>query len=92
MYSLNYLEPDVYPMSSILLAVDNAIPAMELGRAYQLRELVEMGTPGLWNKFNLHQRKEIGYTFAGMVSNNKIPEIDYYDPTQRPIKYVAVIY
>lgn len=92
MFKLEYLDKEIAPMSRVLLAVHYAIPKMEFGKRYLLRELVEMGTPGLWNKFNSREKKNIGYTFAGMVSNNEIPEIDYYDPNQRPIKYVAVIY
>ena len=87
---LNYLPDDEYPMTSVLRAINNAIPYMVPGKRYELREIIELGAPGLWDRFKQLEKKCIGYTVAGLVSKGEITDIYYYDPNKRPLKYLVV--
>ena len=90
MIELHYLPKSTYPMTSILDAIDSAIPNMVSGKRYELSQIVELGAPGLWDRFTNYKKKCIGYTVAGMVTNHEITGLRFYDPDKRPIKYIIV--
>ena len=87
---LKYLPLEKYPMKQILNAVDNGIAKMKGNKKYQLKEIVELGDPGLWKKMGRYTSRCIGYTFAAIVGEKYSDALVIDDYDKKPYKYILV--
>lgn len=77
-----------FPMNLILNAVERGIPEMELGKAYPLKKIVELGEPGLWKSFNPYELRCIGHTFAMFIGNQPSSILSIAENQNNPMKYI----
>ncbi len=75
-------------MQSILAAVENAIPEMYDGKAYTLKDLVDIGHPGLWDKLSRYDARSAGVTFSKCVESGSVEGLVLKDKNQAPKKYI----
>ena len=87
---LQYLPLEKYPMNRILVAVDDGIAKMKRNKKYQLKEIVELGSPGLWEKMSNYTSRCIGYTFAAIVEKEYSYDLAIVDYDKKPYKYILI--
>ena len=88
-----YFDPNGLSMSdddmqSILAAVEDAIPQLIPGKAYTLKELVDIGHPGLWNELSRYDARSAGVTFSKCVESGSVEGLVLKDKNQAPKKYI----
>ncbi len=57
---------------------------------YQLKQIVELGNPGLWDSFSRYKLRCIGHTFAMYVETQPSLDLAIADNQKNPMKYIRI--
>ena len=88
-YRLHIYKENEAPFDAVLNAVDLGFLQMVEGKKYTLKQIVELGTPGLWSTMNHYTRRCMGALFAAKYYKDTIHTVRMIDVNQSPIRYLS---
>lgn len=59
------------------------------GKKYTLKQIVELGAPGLWETLSYYTRRCMGASFATQYYKDAIQNVKMVDVNQSPIRYLS---
>ena len=89
-YRLRIYQENEAPFDAILEAVNLGYLQMVKGKKHTLKQIVELGIPGLWGTLSYYTRRCMGASFATQYYKDAIRTVKMVNPDQSPIKYLRV--
>lgn len=84
------LEFDDPILTEIISTIKSYVGNLEIGKAYKLKQIVDLAEPGWWETLRHHDVRSAGVSFRNYVKNGNIPGLILRDKKEKPRKYIRV--